>query len=345
MSIGSLPTAADGRPVVYAIHENPDWWPPFEAAFADAGVPVQPWLLVDGALDIDALPPEGIFWSRISASSHTRGHTRSKDYARGLLSWLEASGRRTVNGRRVLETEVSKIDQLTALRAAGIDTPRTIAVVGRDGLVDASRRFAGPFISKHNQGGKGLGVRLFQTSEEFAAYVSSDAFEEPADGITLVQEYLRPAGGFITRVEIVGGEFVYAIAADTVHGGFQLCPADACAIDPQTGLPVTPPGAEAAPLPGVSLFSWRQDVDRDFVETLVQFTRDRGIEIAGVEFIETADGRRVVYDVNTNTNYNAEVERSAPASGPASIARYLGGLLDEHYPGAQAAAHGTEIHV
>ena len=57
------------------------------------------------------------------------------------------------------------------------------------------------------------------------------------DGITLIQEYVVAADGGITRVEIVGGEMVYAVRGDTERGGFQLCPADACAIDPETGRP------------------------------------------------------------------------------------------------------------
>ncbi|MCI2957363.1 alpha-L-glutamate ligase [Agromyces atrinae] len=322
-----------GTPVVYALHENADWWPPFERAFREAGVPVREWNLVEGSFDPASAPPAGIFWSRISASAPSRGHDHSKDYARSVLSWLESSGRRTVNGRSTIEFEVSKVAQLAALRAAGIDAPETVAVIGASGLRDAARRFEGrPFITKHNQGGKGLGVRRFDTVEEFETALDAGELDEPVDGITLLQEYVRPAGGFITRVEIVGGEFVYAIAADTIHGGFQLCPADACAIDATTGLPIAPPGAEAAPEPGQRLFTLRRDVDTAFAARLAQFTRDLGIEIAGIEFIESADGRRVVYDINTNTNYNADVEAEADSSGPASIARYLGALLRERYP-------------
>ena len=328
----STPRETSGRPVVYALHENPEWWPPFAAAFEAEGVPVVEWPLVEGSFDPLSEPPEGIFWSRLSASSATRDHPHSKDYARSVLAWVESWGRRTVNGRAVIELEMSKVEQLARLRAAGIDVPATVAVVGRSGLVEAARGIRTPFVTKHNQGGKGLGVQRFDDLASFEAYVDSPDFAEPVDGITLLQEYVRPAGGFINRVEIVGGEFVYAIAADTVHGGFQLCPADACAIDPATGRPIAPPGAERAPEPGQKLFSLDRAVDPALVERLVAFTRDQGVEIAGIEFITAADGRQVVYDINTNTNYNADVEAAADASGPRSIARYLGALLQQHYP-------------
>ncbi len=41
------------------------------------------------------------------------------------------------------------------------------------------------------------------------------------------------------------------------------------------------------------------------------------------------DGRKVVYDVNTNTNYNPDVEKVAPRSGPGSVAAYLKRILEE----------------
>ncbi|WP_341395105.1 ATP-grasp domain-containing protein [Arthrobacter sp. G119Y2] len=317
---------SSAAPKIYALHENPEWFPPFARAFEADGLEVEEWLLTDGVLDLDSVPPEGIFWSRISASSHTRDHTLSKDYARAVLSWLEAHGRRTVNGRRVLELEMSKVDQLTALRAAGIDTPRTVAAVGRDSILEAARGFTAPFITKHNQGGKGLGVRKFESHGELAEYVAGDEFEEPADGITLIQEYIVAAEPFITRVEIVGGEFIYAIKADTARGGFQLCPADACAIDPSTGKPIMPPGATIAPDADTQLFSLREGFDHPIIGKYLDFAKRTGLEICGIEFMETADGRILTYDVNTNTNYNAAVEAAAPRSAPRELARYLGGL-------------------
>lgn len=294
---------------VHVLHENPEWYPPLAAAFDAEGVPHEQWLLGDGALDLDAEPPGGVFWSRMSASSHTRGHPHAKDHARAVLSWLEAHGRRVVNGRRVLELEMSKADQLTALRAAGIEVPRTVAVVGRENLLAAAGTLPAPFILKPDQGGKGLGVRRFDSVEELAGYLESAEYEPPVNGIMLVQEYLRAAEPFITRVEIVGGELVYALTADTSRGGFELCPADACAV------------------PDENLFALRADFAHPIVERYLSFAARHGVEVAGFEFIETGDGRLVTYDVNTNTNYNPEVDAAAPRSGPRQIARHLKKLL------------------
>ena len=325
-------------PMVYAIHENPEWFGPFRAAFEAEGVPFTEWLLVDGVLDLDSVPPEGVFWSRISASSHTRGHDLTKEYTRSVLNWLEAHGRRTVNGRRVLELEVSKVDQLTRLRAQGFDVPRTRVVVGTHLLVEAAKDFPAPFITKHNQGGKGLGVQKFGSADELAAAIDAGLYEEPEDGISLLQEFVVAAEPQVTRVEIVGDEFIYAITADTARGGYQLCPADACAIDPTTGALLLPPGATILPEAGQQIFARREGFDDPIIDRYRAFLRAEGIEIAGIEFIETADGRLVTYDVNTNTNYNALIEADAPKSGPGAIVAYLAGLLAEVYPAVPADA-------
>ena len=306
------------------MHENADWFAPIGAALSDAGVPHEQWLLGEAVLDLDEPPPAGVFWSRMSASSHTRGHPFAKDQTRGVLAWLEASCRRVVNGRRVLDLEMSKVEQLAALQAAGFDVPRTLAVAGPGELAAAARKLPVPFIAKHNQGGKGLGVRRFDSHAEYDAYLRGQEYEPPVDGITLLQEYLVAAQPRITRAEIVGGEFIYAITADTARGGFQLCPADACAIP----APDRPASTEP------SLFALRAGFSEPVVSRYIEFAARHGIDIAGFEFIETADGRLVTYDINTTTNYNAEIEAVAPRPALPAVAAYLGGLLK-----AQNAPH------
>ncbi|MDO9395967.1 MAG: alpha-L-glutamate ligase [Herbiconiux sp.] len=304
-------------PAVHILHDNPDWIPPLGAALDAAGVPWREWPLTGGSIDLATEPPEGVFWSRLSASSHTRGAAVAKEQARAVLRWLEASGRRTVNGSRVVELEVSKAAQYAALRAAGFDTPHTVVVFGTADLKARARELPLPFITKHNQGGKGLGVRRFDSIEAFDAYVDGPEFEHPVDGITLLQEYVTTAEPFVTRAEFVGGRFVYAVRVDTSAGSFELCPAEACAV----------PGADDTPPP--PLFTERTDVDaaHPLVARLEAFLAAQGIEVAGVEFFETADGRLLPYDINTNTNYNPDVEAVTRRSAAAALAAFLGAEL------------------
>ncbi|HXW47362.1 MAG TPA: hypothetical protein VEL03_21385 [Streptosporangiaceae bacterium] len=309
---------------LYVLHENPEWYAPLAAAFDRAGLPHEQWLLGEAVIDLSEEPPPGVYWSRMSASAHTRGHPFAKDQTRGVLAWLEASGRQVVNGRRVLDLEMSKVEQLAALKAAGFDVPRTLAVAGTGELAAAARKLPVPFIGKHNQGGKGLGVRKFDSHAEFEVYLAGPDYEPPADGITLLQEYLVAAQPLITRAEIVGGEFIYAITADTARGGFQLCPADACAVVPAAGAAGAGDGGSA---PEPSLFALREGFRHPVVGRYLDFAAEHGIGIAGFEFIETADGRLVTYDINTTTNYNAEIEAVAPRSALEAVAGYLGRLL------------------
>jgi len=299
---------------VHVLHENPEWMPPFAAAFAAEGVDWDETLVTGGSLDLTAAPAEGLWWSRMSASAHTRGHTAAAEHARALLDVLEAHGRRVVNGRAVLDLELSKLRQLALLRAARIAVPRTVAVVGGrpDDVLAAAATVGPPVVVKPNRGGKGLGVTRFDSVDELAAALPG--LDEPVDGVLLVQEYAEPARPRITRAEIVGGELVYAITADTERGGFQLCPADACAVD---GTPASLFALRTEPLPS------------GLADAYESFARWHGLEVAGFEFIETADGRAVTYDVNTNTNYNPDVEAVASRSAARAVARYLGTLDKE----------------
>ena len=48
-----------------------------------------------------------------------------------------------------------------------------------------------------------------------------------------------------------------------------------------------------------------------------------GIEIAGIEYIIDKNGETITYDVNTNTNYNSQAEKSSEIKGMRSIANFL----------------------
>ncbi len=325
---------------VYVIHENDAWVEPLRTAFGDFGVPFAEWFVDDGLLDLAAEPPQGVFYNRMSASSHTRGHRYAPELTAGILAWLESHGRRVVNDGRALALEISKVRQYEALRRYGIRTPRTVAAVSKASLVAAARGFSGRFITKHNRAGKGLGVKLFDNLAAFEAHLGSDAFEPSVDGITLIQEYIAAPQPFITRVEFVGGRFLYAVRVDTSLG-FELCPADVC----QVGDAFCPVGESAQAAPAASpaaaaaapRFSIVEGFSHPIVERYQRFIADHGIGIAGIEFITDREGELWTYDVNTNTNYNPEAESVAGQYGMRAIARYLGDELRKLEPAATEA--------
>jgi hypothetical protein len=308
---------------IYVIHENSAWVEPLRDAFSQQGLPYEEWFLDDGTLDLAKEPPLGVFYNRMSASSHTRGHRYAPEYTAAVLAWLESHGRRVINNGRALQLEVSKVAQYAALSNFGIRTPRTIAAVGKANIIAAARKMTGSFISKHNRAGKGLGVQLFHSVETLEDYVHGSTFEPSIDGITLIQEYIRAPEPYITRVEFVGGEFLYAVRVDTSLG-FELCPADAC----QVGDAFCPVG-ETAPAAAVPRFRIVQGFDNPIIERYRRFIADNGIGISGIEFITDETGELYTYDVNTNTNYNADAEAAGGLYGMQAIARYLGRELHD----------------
>ncbi len=295
--------------MLHVLYENEDWLPPLVAALEARSLPYRLCFTGGGAFDIQSEPALGVYVNRMSPSAHTRGNGDGVLFMREYLGWLEAHGRRVLNGSTSFALEVSKVRQHALLERAGIRTPHTIAVVGTAGLKEAARQMPLPFITKHNQGGKGLGVRLFRELSSFDAYVDGPEFEPAFDGVTLLQQYVEPAGGFITRVEIVDGRFLYALQSST-EGGFQLCPADACAIDDAF-----------CPVGGSGRFGLSPlTADDALVRAFVDFCAANAIDAAGIEFVEDAAGDRYTYDVNMNTNYNTDVEAAAGVQGMAAWA-------------------------
>lgn len=296
---------------IYIIHENSVWVEPLRRELDALNVLYEEWNLVEGNVPIDDIPPDGVFYNRMSASSYTRDHRFAPEYATVVLSWLEAHGRRIVNDSRALALEINKAAQHQLLNRAGIKTPSTVVAVGKEAILNAAAAYQGrKFIVKPNRGGKGDGVQLFESIGSLNDYLENPSYIPPVDGISLVQEYVESPDRFIVRAEFIGGEFYYAVRVDT-SDGFELCPADVCQL----------PGEETSPK--FRVLGDGEEIDRD-VLTKLQFTlRASGVEVAGVEFIRNGDGQLYAYDINTNTNYNPDAEMTAGVSGMRKLANFL----------------------
>lgn len=302
---------------IYILHENAEWVVPLKAAFAKRGVEPKEWFLDEGQVNFDKAPPNGIFYNRMSASSHTRGHRFAPELTRVALTWLEQHKRTVINGTQALYLEVCKISQYAALNQAGVKTPATRAVVGKAHLLDAANEFNHwPLIIKPNRGGKGLGVQLMQNPQALQAFIEGTDFETPLDGLWLLQQYIQPQQKFITRCEFVGGEFVYAVNVNTEQG-FELCPADVCAID-DGFCPTT-----AQPQNKFKITD--QYNQHPVIAKLQACLKNAHVDIAGIEIICDQQGEVYAYDINTNTNYNGQAESEAQVTlgGMDAVAAYL----------------------
>ncbi|MFT5760314.1 MAG: hypothetical protein ACI9LM_005100 [Alteromonadaceae bacterium] len=287
---------------IYIIHENEEWLVPLKKAFSDRNIIAKEWFLNEGQVNLNTEPPQGVFYNRMSASSHTRGNRFAPELTRATINWLELHNRKVFNGSRAIYYEVDKFSQYCALHQNGILTPKTLAVIGKSQLISAAQSFNQlPFIIKPNRGGKGLGVKLIRSIEEFENFLNSNEYEEPLDGTWLIQEYIQSEQAYITRAEFVGCKFLYTVKVNT-ESGFELCPADVCEIS-DAFCPTTKQESK---------FEIIHDYDQHpLITQLEQFLQKTKIDIAGIEFIENQQGQLLVYDINTNTNYNGGAENKA----------------------------------
>ena len=173
---------------VFLIHENKNWAEPLEKALSKIGVSYRDWYMVDRMINMTILPPEGIFYNRMSASAYSRGHRYSPELTSGLLAWLEANNRLVVNGSNAIRLELSKMVQYSSLKEVGINVPPTVATTNDAGILEAAKLLGYPVITKHNRAGKGQGVKLFHSLPALEAYLEGPDYEHPVDGITLIQQ-------------------------------------------------------------------------------------------------------------------------------------------------------------
>jgi len=323
--------------LIYIIHENDAWMDTLRAALTSLRLPYKEWFVgFGGVVDFSEPPPHGIFFNRISPSSHTRGHRWAVEQTQQILTWLEMYDRRVVNGLSSLALEISKVRQYQLLVRHGIPVPHSIALTGtpkETGYVEnaievVQRHFpSGEFIVKHNRGGSGHGVILIRSIDEFQRYLTSESFNLPLDGVLLLQQYIPCVSNIITRLEFVNSKFLYAVRVDTSNG-FHLCPADLCVADGQNC-----PGDNHSKSKGKFQI---EDIylNDGLVIKLERMLKESEVEIAGIEVIEGEDGVTYVFDMNSNTNYNkvAELAAFGGLKGSLFVAKFLGNLLKDHYP-------------
>jgi glutathione synthase/RimK-type ligase-like ATP-grasp enzyme len=292
------------RPDIVVIHEHPEWQKPLFAALEGRGLAYAAFDLKQAAFSNLESPSAKVYFNQASPSAYVRGNTRAVPLALAYMRTLERLGARVLNGADVFALELSKSAQATLLRTLGIDTPWSITFNDVTALHAYADGIRWPAILKPDQGGSGARIHVVESLAHVESIFAADPSVWLPDNLFLLQEYLPhdPEQG-IVRLEFLGGELLYAMRVKT-HGRFNLCPSPVC--NPEDGEGACEIPAAQVLAPPVEFYPYL-DVPSEAVETAKRIVRAARLDVGGIEYLETRDGRRVFYDVNANSNLRPSV--------------------------------------
>jgi hypothetical protein len=278
------------KPDLAVLYEHPQWFLPLWTALDRHGISYEAVRLSDHSFDPASRDiPAPVVLSRVAMSSFLRETQHGIFYAESLYAHWAANGARVLNGTEVIAIDSSKARQLSLISRLGYAIPETRIVHRREDLLAAARPMRWPLMVKANIGGSGAGITRYAGEEELAASIKDNTVPDSVDSVLLVQDYVPPRGGIITRVETLAGRFLYAIEVESGGDSFDLCPADACAVSrgPIRMAAVQPPAG--------------------LIEAAERIAQATGLTVGGVEYlIDDRDGVPRFYDINALSNFVAK---------------------------------------
>ena len=291
-------------------YEQPHWFKPLFAELDRRGAAYVKLSAVEHTYGPEDRPEEmyALVLNKMSPSAWNRGHGDQIFYTMGFLEHLHARGVRVINGARAFRSELSKAAQLVMLEGLGLGYPRARVIHRAEQAVGAAEGLRWPVVVKPNIGGSGAGVKRFDRVEDLAeAARTPGGLMLGMDTTGLVQEFVPARGAYIVRVEVLDGNYLYAIKIHITGETFDLCPADICR---------TPMGVEldraACAVDAVKsgLTVERFDPGPEVIAEVERMMEAAGIELGGVEYmVDDRDGRRVYYDINALSNFVADGEK------------------------------------
>lgn len=194
-------------------------------------------------------------------------------YGLAVVNQIEGMGIPVLNGAEAIARSRDKLRCLQILAQAGIPVPRTVMMRRRDHLDEALERIGGlPVIVKLLRGSQGIGVMLAQSHEELTSTL--DTFWT-LDQEILLQEFIAESRGRDIRALVVGDRVVGAMRRTArVEGEFR------------SNLHRGGKGS-------------RVELDAAYEKVAVEAARVVGLEVAGVDLLESAKGPKVA-EINSS---------------------------------------------
>jgi len=300
--------AASLKKPIAIFYEQQSWFVPLFNQLDARGAN---WLKVDARnhqYDPGAPAVYSLLFNRMSPSAWQRGNGHGIFYTVNYLKHLEEKGVRVVNGSRAFTHEISKAIQLTNLNSLGLDYPKARVVNQLLQVLEAAEAIGYPLVVKPNIGGSGAGIERFDSPDQLKKAVDENRLSFGMDQTALVQECFTPRDGIITRVEVLGGKYLYAIRIRTAGKTYNLCPGDICQSTAGEELERRPGCPIDAPKNGLAVEAY--EPPREIISAVERIMHLAGVEVGGVEYvIDDATGRLLYYDVNALSNFVADPER------------------------------------
>ena len=326
-----MPYSAD----LAVLFEHPEWQKPLFRALDGRGVRYLPVDLKSAAFSDGDLPLAPLYFNQASPSAYVRGNARAVPYALAYMRALQIRGVRVLNGADAFALELSKTAQAALLRQLGVPAPRVWTFNDLDALRARAQELIYPVLLKPEQGGSGARIMLAESFAHLEALLVQHPEHWLPDNLLLLQEYFPtdPAKG-IVRMEFVGGELLYAMRVIS-HGRFNLCPAPMCNPESGEGAVCEIPAEQSSP--PVEFYPYAE-VPARAVEWGKRIIAAGKLDVAGVEYLETQDGRLMFYDINANSNLRPSI---AEAFGFDPFERVVDFLLREIKRFGKAAARAA----
>jgi glutathione synthase/RimK-type ligase-like ATP-grasp enzyme len=288
-------------------YEHPDWFRPL---FAELDRRDIPYVKLDASAHTFDPSEQSAAYSlvvnRASPSAYLRGHAQSTFYTLHWLRHVERLGVPVVNGSECYGYELSKATQLDLLDSLGLPYPRARVINDPAQAVNAAEGLRYPVLVKANIGGSGAGIVKYDSPEALESEVAKGNVFLGVDGTALVQEAAPLRNGHITRVETLGGKYLYAINVYPATGSFDLCPADAC--QTTNGVELVR-GACAVDAPKTGLRVEGTTPSAEIIAQVEEIARATKLDVGGVEFlVDDRDGKHYFYDINALSNFVADAE-------------------------------------
>jgi hypothetical protein len=290
---------------IAVFHEHPDWFRPLFTELERRGLP---FVRLDAASHrfdpAEREAPYSLVVNRASPSAYLRAHGQTTFYTLHWLKHLERLGVPVVNGSHVYGIEISKATQLDLLTELGLPYPRAVVINDASQAPAAAAQLRFPVLVKANVGGSGAGIVRYDTPETLQAEVDAGRVALGVDGTALVQESAPLRNGHITRVETLGGKYLYAINVYPAVGSFDLCPADAC--QTTTGVELVG-GACAVDAPKTGLRVEGTTPPAEIIAQVERIAQAAQLDVGGIEYlVDDRDGQHYFYDVNALSNFVAD---------------------------------------